>query len=92
MTPAAMAAGQLPYALMSAPVAADASQPNAVRHVPSSNSTLPSCIGDGNAARNLPNAAGDSSQRCPTSAAPCSRSDTRVMAGLTGTLGNTDIR
>jgi len=42
-----MAAGQLPYALMSAPVAADASQPNAVRHVPSSNSTLPRCIGAG---------------------------------------------
>jgi hypothetical protein len=40
--PAATAAGQLPYALMSGPVAAAPSQPNAVRHVPSSNSTLPS--------------------------------------------------
>jgi len=49
-----MAAGQLPYALMSAPVAADASQPNAVRHVPSSNSTLPRCIGAGKPARNSP--------------------------------------
>ena len=35
-------AGQLPYALMSGPVAAAPSQPNAVRHVPSWNSTLPS--------------------------------------------------
>ena len=54
-----MAAGQLPYALMSAPVGADASQPNAVRHVPSSNSTLPSCIGAGKPARNRPSAAGE---------------------------------
>ena len=61
-----MAAGQLPYALMSAPVAADASQPNAVRHVPSSNSTLPSCIGAGKPARNRPSAAGGT--------APCRRS------------------
>ena len=87
-----MAAGQLPYALMSAPVAAAASQPNAVRHVPSSNSTLPSCIGAGKAARNRPSAAGDNSHRCPLSAVPGAPSGTRVMAGLAGTVGNTDIR
>jgi len=55
---------------MSGPVAAAPSQPNAVRHVPSSNSTLPSCIGAGNAARNRPNAAGDNSHRCPSSDTP----------------------
>ncbi len=87
-----MAAGQLPYPLMSGPVAAAPSQPNAVRHVPSSNSTLPSCIGAGKAARNRPSAAGDSSHRCPSNAAPGAPSDTRVMAGLAGTVGNTEIR
>ena len=68
-----MAAAQLPNALISVPVAAAPSQPNEVRHVPSSNSTLPSCIGAGNAARNRPSDAGDNSHRCPLSFAPGAR-------------------
>ena len=70
--------------------AASAAQPKPTTHCPSDNSTLPSIIGSGRAARNSPSAAGERVHVCPTMARP--RSGSRIKPGLGGTVSSATSR